>query len=217
MKKYSRKHIGFKTITKEGYELTIIDGSERVDYCTISLDGNVFEVKCYHAIRGSVKNRMNPSVCDVGYLGYGEHKTRIGKKHSSAYSVWHDMLHRCYDEKRQEIQPTYVGCLVHPDWHNFQVFAKWFYENYIDGYHLDKDIKFKGNKIYSAENCVFVSPAENTVEASAKHYRFLNPAGELVEIYNLAEFCRENGLNPAHMGAVHSYQLPHHKQWTKAL
>ena len=35
-------------------------------------------------------------------------------------------------------------------------FKEWFDENYVEGWHLDKDILVKGNKVYSSETCCFV-------------------------------------------------------------
>ena len=37
-----------------------------------------------------------------------------------------------------------------------QHLKKWFDENYIEGYELDKDILVEGNRIYSPETCCFV-------------------------------------------------------------
>ncbi|ALY07069.1 hypothetical protein VmeM32_00078 [Vibrio phage vB_VmeM-32] len=76
------------------------------------------------------------------------------------------MLGRCYDSKIQEKQPTYIDCSVCDEWHYFQNFATWYYDNYPkDGisekYQLDKDLKVNGNKIYSPETCLFVSHAVN--------------------------------------------------------
>lgn len=79
------------------------------------------------------------------------------------YSVWYDMLTRCYCPKYQERQPTYKGVTVCEDWHKLSVFKKWFNENYVEGYCLDKDLKVKGNKIYSAETCVFVPQPLNNL------------------------------------------------------
>ena len=125
------------------------------------------------------------------------------------------MMERCYSEHRKEKAPTYIGCSVSPEWHNFQVFAVWFYENYIDGYELDKDIKIKGNKVYCPDACMFVSPADNSEKASAKEYVFLSPEGERVNIYNLSKFCRNNNLNRASMGMVNAGKHDHHKGWKK--
>ena len=82
-------------------------------------------------------------------------------KKTKCYMTWVNMLNRCYDTKRHEKQPTYKHCIVCNEWLNFQNFAKWYKDNYyeIKGQKmcLDKDILYKGNKIYSPDNCIFVS------------------------------------------------------------
>lgn len=215
MKKYSRGHIGFKTVTKEGYEIEVVDGSDRGGYCAVLLGGHRLEVQFARVARGGVKNREHPSVLGVGYLGYGEHGAIENGEKSKAYRVWECMLTRCYSNKYQERNPTYVGCTTHRDWHNFQVFAEWFKSNYVEGFELDKDIKVKGNREYSAKACMFVSAAKNTVEAKAKHYKFINPSGVAVDVYNLSDFCRKNGLDHGNMSAVHLGKVAHHKKWKK--
>lgn len=68
------------------------------------------------------------------------------------------MLRRCYDAKLQVRFPSYVGCSVHADWHSYSAFKLWFDKNYVDGYHLDKDILFPGNMVYSEKRvCLFLS------------------------------------------------------------
>ncbi len=129
------------------------------------------------------------------------------------------MLERCYSEKRQKIQPTYKDCTVHADWRNYQLFAKWYYENYpSDGekYDIDKDILVEGNRVYSPEACMFVTRKENTVKALAKSYAFVSPDGIEVEIYNMAEFCRGNDLNHVAMCQVHLGKASQHKGWRLA-
>ena len=70
------------------------------------------------------------------------------------------MLQRCYDPRYQEKEPTYKGCEVEDYLLNFQHMGEWLDENYyeIPGeiMCLDKDILFKGNKIYSRDTCIFV-------------------------------------------------------------
>jgi len=163
---------------------------------------------------GNVKDKLMPNVYGVGFVGDGEHKPRVNGKNSKPYKTWCGMLERCYSDKYQAKYPTYIGCSVDPIWHNFQNFTKWFDENYIEGYHLDKDCKIEGNKIYSPENCLFVSAKENVVKAVAKYYVFTSPEGETVHVYNLAEFCRENELKKSSMGKVANGKYKYHKQWT---
>ncbi len=169
-----------------------------------------------HVRSGSVRDPLYPSVIGIGFVGVGKYTVRFKGKYTKAFQVWQGMIHRCYSEAQQKIQPTYKGCAVCHEWHNFQTFAKWYYENYpADGksYQLDKDILVEGNKVYSPETCAFVSHAENSVKAHAKHYTFINPEGVEVEVYNLRQFCSSNDLHHGCMCQVYSGKLHQHKGW----
>lgn len=110
---------------------------------------------------GRVKNPFHPYVCGIGYFGIGKYEARINGKLTPEYSAWNGMLARCYDEKVTNKHPTYKDCEVCEEWHNFQNFAEWYVnqKHYGLGYDLDKDIIFKGNKLYSPETCT-LSPQE---------------------------------------------------------
>lgn len=73
-----------------------------------------------------------------------------------AYRLWVSVIMRCYSEDFHKLYPTYAGCTVCEDWKLFSNFNKWYKENYKEGYHLDKDILFPGNKLYSPRTCLFV-------------------------------------------------------------
>lgn len=165
---------------------------------------------------GCIKDKLKPTVYGVGFVGVGRHAPSINKKNTKPYCTWVNMFERCYSPKYHERRPNYKGCEVAQDWHNFQNFANWFECNYVDGFQLDKDKLVAGNKIYSAENCVFLSNHENTEISVSKCYRFINPQGCAVSIYNLNKFCRENNLNRSCMGFVHSGTQNSHKQWRAA-
>lgn len=70
------------------------------------------------------------------------------------------MLRRCYSEKFQARRPTYTGCKVCDEWHSFMAFKSWMEQQDWEGKQLDKDLIGDG-KLYSPENCVFVSMALN--------------------------------------------------------
>jgi|GEM_PF-1661730 len=164
-----------------------------------------------------VRDPLAPRFCGVGFIGVGKYLSREGKVKTRAYTVWSDMMKRCYSERVQSKQPTYKGCTVSVEWHNFQNFAAWFELNYIYGYQLDKDIKVKGNRIYSPLTCIFTSQESNVIASTAKNYKFMSPMLEIIEVHNLSKFCRENGLDTSNMSAVHSGRLGSHKKWTKAI
>lgn len=77
------------------------------------------------------------------------------------FQVWQNMLMRCYSAKCQERWPTYKGCSVSEEWKTFSNFRAWMVKQDWEGNHLDKDLLFEGNKIYSEDTCVFVTQMVN--------------------------------------------------------
>ena len=78
------------------------------------------------------------------------------------YNTWKSMIERCYSAKEQERSPTYKSCTVSGDWLTLSNFKSWMQKQDFEGKQLDKDILFQGNKIYSSETCVFVTPLVNS-------------------------------------------------------
>lgn len=68
------------------------------------------------------------------------------------------MFKRCYSKILHERCPTYIGCTVSEDWLTFTNFKAWMKKQDWEGLQLDKDLLFEGNKLYSSDTCVFVSP-----------------------------------------------------------
>lgn len=101
----------------------------------------------------------------------------IGAKGTDAYTYWHSMLQRCYSKRCLDKHPTYIGCRVCDQWLTFSNFKRWFDENHSKGYHLDKDIIVKGNKVYSPETCCFVPKRINTLIISHHSRRGEYPVG----------------------------------------
>jgi len=120
---------------------------------------------------GNVKDYFLPIVHGVGFLGNGDFIAVRGKDKDRAYSVWLCMMRRCYSAAYHKDKPTYKKCTIHSDWHNYQNFASWYYENYVEGYDLDKDLKVWGNTEYGPETCTFVSVKLNRGSAKDKHLK----------------------------------------------
>ena len=58
------------------------------------------------------------------------------------YSLWKNMLRRCYSVKTQSKQPTYIGCTVSDNFKDYSFFYKWVQQQVgfnLAGYQLDKD------------------------------------------------------------------------------
>lgn len=189
--------------------------------------GSYVTVCSYQKIKsGSIKDPMRRSVFGVGYHGVGKHDRFLGKRiRSKCYSRWMGILNRCYNEKCENYY-MYGGSGVRvcEEWHNFQNFAEWYTteckKNNVDrennNLHIDKDILSCGDKIYSPETCCLVTLSENNVKARAKVWKFKDPTGKIIEIYNLAEFCRENGLVKSSMRCVYTGRQNQHKGYTSA-
>ncbi|PSW06057.1 hypothetical protein [Photobacterium lipolyticum] len=138
--------------------------------------------------RGGVRDVLAPSVAGVGYIGEGPYLSWYppeknpylpGKERSPAYEAWSGMLKRCYCKKSQERRPTYAGVEVDERWHNFQVFAKWYYSQDWRGKELDKDLLTSGSKKrYGPDTCVLISPENNTaINRVGSIFRAENVAG----------------------------------------
>ena len=109
----------------------------------------------------------------VGYVDGKQKQKLVWRCHY--YQAWKDMLKRCYSAKYQESKPTYKGCTVSEDWLTFTNFKSWMKKQDFKGNHLDKDILVEGNKVYSAETCVFVTLAVNnfTTDSGAARGKWL--------------------------------------------
>ena len=94
-----------------------------------------------------------------------------------SYRVWNNMLNRCYNDDIHVTHPTYKDCIVCSLWHQFSNFKGWFDSHYIDGWYLDKDILFKGNKLYSPDTCCFVPCEINNIVLKRQNYRGNYPIG----------------------------------------
>ena len=122
---------------------------------------------------------MKPTVHGVGIndAGYKVSKSLKSAKRGTKewlcpfYSTWCSMLNRCYSKKYQENKPTYAGCSVCDEWLTFSNFKRWMETQDYKGMHLDKDILNPGNKTYSPENCLFLTPLANTFFSDAKAIR----------------------------------------------
>ena len=166
-KKYMTKHIGEKFTSNEGYTLEITDGANKTGYCEVLIDNNFKAIRRYTDIKnGKIKNPYHRSVYNIGYMGAGEFKASFKGKATKSYKVWMAMMYRIYSKKHLKRRPTYKNVAVAEKWHNFQNFAKWFEENYVEGWHLDKDLLSGEQKMYSPETCVFIPQELNSFLAN---------------------------------------------------
>lgn len=73
-----------------------------------------------------------------------------------------------------------------------------------------KDKNPANNNVTNLEWC---TNQYNSEYSLAKTYKFIDPSGEIREIFNLNKFCKDNNLTRQTMLKVFSGQRTHHKQW----
>lgn len=138
-------------------------------------DGLEMRASGTNILEGSVKNKNTPKLYKQGFIGYGIYSK---VKDENAYNKWAAMLQRCYGKGRDN--PRYIGCTVCDRWKSFQLFAEDFYnmkgcDNI--GWHMDKDIIKKGNRIYCPEFCSIVPSELNNIILSSNATRGKYPVG----------------------------------------
>ncbi len=127
---------------------------------------------------GYVRDDSIPSTCSFGYVDI--EGASIGRNMIKEYQLWNNMINRCYNEKGLSRNPTYKDCHVSEEWRYLSNFKEWCHTQIgfdQDGWHLDKDILVKGNKVYSEDTCCFVPPEINNLFTKADRIRGKYPIG----------------------------------------
>lgn len=94
-------------------------------------------------------------------------------RYKKIYNSWSNMIERCYSNSGKF--PAYEGCAVSENWlHCSKFFSDIVemdnYEMLHKGWHLDKDVILKGNKVYSKDTCCIVPNEINSMfNRAAKH------------------------------------------------
>lgn len=144
-------------------------------------------------------------------------KTRILDR-CKYYGKWTDMIKRCYNRGGLAKRPNYEGCTVCEEWRYFSNFKKWVDSQPNKDWmncHLDKDLLIKGNKVYSPETCVFVSPSVNLFMLTTKR-RTNNLIGvSLSKQGRYIATCRNHLCLDKDYGYLGSFdtELEAHKAW----
>lgn len=156
----SRLKVGDVFINSQGYEFEVVEYTSCSNVLVQFNEPFKYKTRAHSSaiFKGFVKNKYHPTLHGVGFIGDGLYTYKV---HKEAYTTWVNMLQRCYSEQYKADHKTYMGCSVVKEWHNFQNFAAWYYENYATGFALDKDILGNG-KVYSPTTCCFVPPEINS-------------------------------------------------------
>lgn len=157
--------IGDKFQTRHFGEVSVVAMEGHAKITVVFADGSI-KVSAGKEVRnGSIRNDCAPSVYGVGFIGEGSFLSTIGNANTPEYEAWRGVIRRCYDPASLVKHPSYTGCTVCPEWHNFQVFAEWYTKQpgYAERLALDKDLTILGSRIYSPETCSLIPMAVNSL------------------------------------------------------
>ena len=129
----------------------------KTGYETVTTLGNIRN--------GEIKDPYLPSVYGVGILGT-KYPSTISGVCTKEYGLWMRMLKRCYSDSFKKRRPTYEGCEVSNNFKSYEYFYEWCQNQIgsnVEGWHLDKDLLIKGNKVYSEYTCVFLPSEINSL------------------------------------------------------
>jgi len=180
---------------KEKYEGAVFKTNNYGDVeVTEYIDSHNITVKFLNT--GAIKN-TTASALTTGILKDSEvhdtHKYGVmdipksvgrGGRCDPLYKKWNGMMQRCYNPKNKIGNPSYEACTSSETFRHFSKFKSWCYSQIgceQEGWHLDKDILIKGNKVYSEDTCCIVPPEINVALTNNKSVRGSFPQGV---IYN---------------------------------
>ena len=177
----SNKYLNKTYTNKQGLNYKIVHYNTYYDITILFDSGYIKSTTMKEVKRNTIKDKLSPSVYGVGIVGI-RYQTKANGKHTTEYSVWKNMLRRCYSGKCRQKFQSYSDCTVSENFKKYSYFYEWANKqvgfNSVDDignpFHLDKDLLVKGNKIYGEDTCVFLPLEINVVLAikDSKHKKF---------------------------------------------
>ena len=147
----------YKSTSSGDFKILKYNGASDVEIQFLTT-GFKTSVQLINIKSGSIKDPYSPSVCSVGISGT-KYPSKVNGVTTKEYDLWNGMLVRCYSDNFKKKYPTYEGCEVGDNFKSYEYFYEWC-QNQIgfsnQGWHLDKDLLIKGNKVYNEDSCVFI-------------------------------------------------------------
>lgn len=153
-------------------------GNSDIDVEFLDTHHYVFQHAIYQNFKtGTIKNPYDKTVYGKGYIGEGKYVGWVNGNHTEEYEIWKGILKRCYSESQKDVFNSYFNISeVCDEWLNFQNFAEWYHTHKYecDGrLHIDKDIKYPGNKLYSPYHCLLTPQRINMLFSNKPNKRGL--------------------------------------------
>ena len=211
-------------VSNEGCVMKIVEYNNILDIIIEFQDEHKYRVHAQYKDfkNGQCKNPFFASVYGHGYLGTDKegntpnvNEFKDGKNvHTWEYNKWRSMLRRSFDNKLKEKYSTYKDVSCCKRWlcfanflEDFEILKQEYNWSKDEKLNLDKDILYKGNNIYSLENCVLVPDWINLLFIKRDNDRGSYPVG--VTYHKIAKKyqarCNING-KPKNLGLYNTIE-----------
>lgn len=166
------------------------------------------------------KVTLNPD--RVAGVGYATQRRTESWWTLHLYSIWSEMLHRCYNPTHKHYaEYGGQGVFVDSRWHSFENFVEdalklpnglLKYE-YPEEYELDKDY-YASNK-YGPDTCIWLTRKEQNINTRrTQAVRATRADGEQLVFMDVAGFCRDYNLDESSVYKCLRGENSQHKGWT---
>lgn len=166
--------------TKTSGELTIVEYISSVKVLIRFLNtGNERFARIGDINKQEVRDKEAFPVYSFGIMDI-PNELRRGQPEPKEYKIWNGIRQRCYNENIRHHCPTYKDVFMSDNFAVYSYFKDWCSKQIgfgNEGWHLDKDILVKGNKVYSEDTCCFVPAEINTLILRADRIRGKYPIG----------------------------------------
>lgn len=158
------------------FEIVSYEHSSRVKICFLE-SGFTTYGQIGTLIRGGVRDKSKEPFYNILTLDTDEPKYTETRE----YQLWKGMSARCYyNGVYNDRGSTYKGCTMSDNFKIFSFFREWCDKQVgysQQGWHLDKDIIQRGNRVYSEDTCAFVPVEINSLILTSKKSRGDYPIG----------------------------------------
>lgn len=161
----------------QGYrqsEVFYLDDMQFIGYHTVKRYRDMLDkdVKAKEKYQQIVENQHQQFLWELQNQSWKDRRNGLSEgEYDVAVKVWNGIMRRCYNQSSQDYHRYgAAGVTVCDEWKNVGNFVRWWRDNYIPGFEVEKDILPFVNKTpgmqYSSDNCCFVHKDINAWFAS---------------------------------------------------
>ena len=166
--------------TKNYGDVVVLEYNNHIDVTIKFLNtGNIRKTRTAEIKKGEIRDNEAFPVYKVGVMDIPK-ELRSGQPTPREYSIWKGVRQRCYNDNIRHLNTSYQEVEMSENFKRYSYFKEWCNKQIgfdQDGWHLDKDILSKDNKVYSEDTCCFVPPEINSLITNNKSVRGRFPQG----------------------------------------